>query len=310
MDILKDNLHRLKELRYLVKSKDPHYINHIKINNNDISSNTISIVMTSHERSQQLYYTLKTIQMSEFKDVQVIIVDDSEYDVLSMDVLNSFPFNIDLVLINPITKFWVNPCINYNIGFEYIEGGKVIIQNSEVCHVGDVLKYVNENVNDMSYHIFDVKASNNLSTNTIIYSNNSLTIDIFNLNIYSNWYQHYIYNNRGFHFLTAMTANIFDIIKEFSYDYAFAGCYDDDDFILKIKINNINIKLVENLVYNVGGIHLYHEYIQSKNNRTEYNSEGNKIIFLRKKDYFERFNEYIEISHIKDVSTTHTFFNV
>lgn len=309
MDILRDNLHKLNELRELVKSKNPHYMNHIKINNNDISLNTISIVMTSHERSRQVYYTLKTIQRSEFKDVQVIIVDDSEYDMLNIDVLRSFPFNIDLILINPTTKYWVNPCINYNIGFEYIEGSKVIIQNSEVCHVGDVLKYVNENVNDRSYHIFDVKASNDLSTNNIIYSTDRLTIDIFNLNIYTHWYQHYVYNNRCFHFLTAMSANIFDIIKEFSYDYAFAGCYDDDDFVLKIKINNINIKLVENIVYNVGGIHLYHEYIQSKNNKVSYNAEGNKIIFLRKKEYFERFNEYVEVSFVRDISLSHPFFN-
>lgn len=309
MDILKDNLHKLNELRDLVKSKDPHYINHIKINNNDISPNTISIVMTSHERSRQVYYTLKTIQRSEFKDVQVIIVDDSEYDILNIDMLRSFPFNIDLILINPTTKYWVNPCINYNIGFEYIEGGKVIIQNSEVCHVGDVLKYVNENVNDRSYHVFDVKVSNDLSTNNILYSYDNLTIDIFNLNIYKQWYQHYIHNNRCFHFLTAMSANIFDIIKEFSYDYAFAGCYDDDDFVLKIRINNINIKLVENVVYNVGGIHLYHEYIQSKNNKIIYQSGSNEQVFLRKKEYFERFNEYVEVSLIKGISIAHPFFN-
>jgi hypothetical protein len=309
MDILKDNLNKLNELRHLVKSKDSNYIQHTKINNNEISPNTVSIVMTSHERSRQVYYTLKTIQRSEFKDVQVIIVDDSEYDMLNVDFLHSFHFNIDLILINSTTKFWVNPCVNYNIGFEYIKGGKVIIQNSEVCHVGDVLKYVNENVNDRAYHVFDVKAVNDLSTNNIIYNNDKLTIDIFNLDIYKMWYQHYIYNNRGFHFLTAMTANIFDIIKEFSYDYSFAGCYDDDDLIFKVKINNINIKLVENIIYNVGGIHLYHEYIQSKNNRMNYNGDENKLVFLRKKEYFERFNEYIEVSLINDITTAHLFFN-
>jgi hypothetical protein len=309
MDILKSNLNRLHELRQLVKTCDSKYIHHTKLNDNIITFNTISIVMTSHERSKQVYYTLKTIERSSFKDVQVIIVDDSEYDTLNINILKDFKFNIDLILINPDTKFWVNPCINYNIGFEFIQGGKVIIQNSEVCHVGDVLKYVNENVVDRSYHVFDVKAINNLGTNDIIYNIDILTADVFNLNVYKMWYQHYAEYNRGFHFLTAMTANIFDIIREFSYDYAFAGCYDDDDFIFKVKINNINIKLVENTIYNVGGIHLYHEYIQSKNSVISYSGDENRDIFIRKKGYFEKFGEYIEVSLINSIDKSHIFFN-
>jgi hypothetical protein len=309
MDILKTNLSKLHELRHLVKTHDSKYIQRIKLNDNEITSNTISIIMTSHERSKQVYYTLNTINRSSFKDVQVIIVDDSEYDTLNINILKTFRFNIDLILINPDTKFWVNPCINYNIGFEYIQGGKVIIQNSEVCHVGDVLKYVNDNVTDRSYYAFDVKAVNNLASNEVIYANDNLTIDIFNADIYRQWYQHYIHNNRAFHFLTAMTANIFDIIREFSYDYAFAGCYDDDDFILKVKINNINIKVVENEIYKVGGIHLYHEYIQSKHNKISYSEFGNKDIFFRKKEYLTKFGEYVEVSLISSIDASHQFFN-
>lgn len=34
--------------------------------------------------------------------------------------------------------------------------------------------------------------------------------------------------------------------------------YDDDDFVFKIKCNNINLVNIENDKYNMGGIHLYH----------------------------------------------------
>ena len=63
MDELKQNLHLLHSLRTLVEARDQNYYNYKIINEHPITDSTISIVMTSHERSQQVYCTLKTINI-------------------------------------------------------------------------------------------------------------------------------------------------------------------------------------------------------------------------------------------------------
>ena len=43
-------------------------------------------------------------------------------------------------------KKWLNPCIPYNIGFKESTGDIIIIQNPEIYHVGDCIKYVVDNL--------------------------------------------------------------------------------------------------------------------------------------------------------------------
>jgi glycosyltransferase involved in cell wall biosynthesis len=103
-----------------------------------ITAETISIVMTACNRSKQTYFTLQTIQNSSHKAIQIILVDDSDAEPITKEELEKYPFYIDFISIKMQNKKWVNPVVNYNIGFEYIRGSKVVIQNAEVCHVGDV----------------------------------------------------------------------------------------------------------------------------------------------------------------------------
>ena len=90
MDELKQNLHLLPLLRTLVESKDQTYYNYKIINEKPITDSTISIIMTSHERSQQVYFTLETINMCSSKDLQIIIVDDSSQDPVLETIINRF----------------------------------------------------------------------------------------------------------------------------------------------------------------------------------------------------------------------------
>ena len=61
MDHVRNHLADLHALRQIVKNKDSRYFKYSTINRNEITENTISIVMTSHERSKQVYFTLDTI---------------------------------------------------------------------------------------------------------------------------------------------------------------------------------------------------------------------------------------------------------
>jgi hypothetical protein len=313
MEELKSNLHLLNLAKMLVKLKDTRYYEHCYINEKEITENTITIVMTAHERSKQVYFTLSTISKYAFKDIQIIIVDDSVNDKIKIEELSKFNIHIELIKIKRENKFWSNPCINYNIGFQYIRGGKIVIQNGEVCYVGDILQYVNENIEDNNYYVFDVKPVRDFQCNEIIYSESELTIDLFNKDLYlpcfSGWYQHTIHRNANYHFLAAVSKNTFDKINEFSYDYSFGSGYDDDDYVLKIIYNNIKIINVQNEIEKLGGIHLYHGYDVNISNKNAYTKPLNIDLFNKKRNYVNQTKSYIELSDYEDFNQIQEKYN-
>ncbi len=313
MEELKSNLHLLNLAKSLVINKDKRYYEHYYINEKEITENTITIVMTAHERSKQVYFTLSTISKCSFKDIQIIIVDDSVNDKIDIEELTKFNIYIEFITINRDKKFWANPCINYNIGFQYIKGSKVVIQNGEVCYVGDILKYVNENIEDNNYYVFDVKPIRDFQCNEIIYAEKNLTLDLFNKDLYlpcfSGWYQHIIYRNENYHFLTAMTKDVFNKINGFSYDYSFGSGYDDDDYVLRINYHNINIINVQNNIEKLGGIHLYHGYDVNITNKNAYTKPLNMDLFNKKRNYVNQTKSYIELSDFEDFNQLQEMFN-
>jgi hypothetical protein len=304
MNSLYNNLENLLLLKKkITNNDDKEYYNHHVIKNNNITNNTITVVMTSCNRSKQVYFTLDTLSKSDFKDIQIILADDSSHDKVCIDKLEKYPFYFDFLEIKRENKIWVNPCINYNIAFNYIKGTKVILQNSEVCHVGDVLLYINNNLKDNDYFVFNVKSSNSYENNEIIYNNYTYNNNIFSL-VNGDWYQHQLYSNRYLHFLTALTKKSFDKINGFSYDYFMGIEYDDDDLLLKIKLNNLNIINITNDNTNCGGIHLYHGPTNSAYIQTETN---NQLFF--KKNRAAYTIGYIEISDGKNIDEVRQLYN-
>jgi glycosyltransferase involved in cell wall biosynthesis len=295
MNILKQNLYKLDELRNIVKTKNKNYMKHSVIENCKIVDSTISIVMTSHNRSKQVYFTLKTISQSFFKNVHIILVDDSDSDKVDIDILKTFQFYIDFIEIDKDQKCWHNPCVNYNIGFEFIKGSKVIIQNSEVCHIGDVLIFIDNNLKQNEYLVFDVKTSRGFQENEIIY-NMDTDISIFEKDLFSMWYQHHIHINRQFHFMSALCTDLLKKIDGFSFDYAYGASYDDNDLLLKIQSTGALVKSIDNTSHNIGGIHLYHASAPETWDKAEINER----LFSLKKRFVELNGYYLEISNKND----------
>jgi hypothetical protein len=291
-----ENLFRYKDaifdLKQKVQSHDSSLFCYDRYNgDNTIDENTISIVMTSSNRRKQTLFTLSTIEKSKIKNIQIILVDDSDVDPINVEdfVENKYTFSIDLIKINRETKNWHNPVVNYNIGFQFIKGGKVVIQNAEVCHIGDVLNLVYESCLENNYYVFDVKSVSSYVNNEIIYTSNTDSIEIYNLDNFGPWYQSDS-NNRKYHFLCALNASTFSKIKEFSYDYTFGACYDDDDFLLKIISKHITIVNLFHADYLVGGIHLYHGNSEERIGTTEFNES----LFRKKQTIYNNTGEYVD----------------
>ncbi len=286
----RDNILKIKAQ---VNALDSSLFSHHVISNNSITDETISIVMTASNRSKQTYFTLDTIAKSSIKNIHLVIVDDSVHDPITIEKLSTYPFSIDFIQINRANKYWHNPCVNYNIGFKFIKGSKVIIQNAEVCHIGDICAHVANQVNDNEYHVFDAAAVHNLECNEIIYKSSGTHNELVNMShLYHMWYQG---RSRvcNYHFCTALTKNTFEKIKEFSYDYAFGSDYDDNDFLLKVCAAGATIKNIFNDEYNIMGIHLYHVNAHQTWNNNSFESNGN--IFETKKQEFEKTGKYIDL---------------
>ena len=292
MQTLIANKEKILEIKRKVEEKDTSLYDHEEIPNIPITGDTISIVMTASNRSKQTYFTLRTIQNSMHKAVQVIIVDDSDIDPIIKEELDKYPFYIDFISIKKENKNWVNPVVNYNIGFQYIKGTKIIIQNAEVCHIGDVLTYMSSQMMVDNYYICDVRASKSIGTNDIIYQYNTNNIDIYNSNeLFNMWYQG---RERlvNYHFLSGMTIDTFYKIKNFSYDYTMGISFDDDDFLLKIIENKIKIINLFYDEFNFGGIHLWHS---SNIKKIRKKIETNQNIFSKKRQNYEETGEYTEM---------------
>ena len=259
-----NNFSKIQRSKEMVNSLDTNYFTHDKINYKDNITDYISIVMTTCNRSKQTYFTLDSFSKSQFKNIQVVIVDDSSDDPILVNHLNKYDFRIDLIKIK--NKFWFNPCVNYNFGFKFVEGTKMIIQNAEVCHIGDVINFVETNLQEGQYLVFDVVSLKNNSVNDKLYSLkeeelNSDVLKNFN-NGQMSWYQHVKYRNQMYHFLTAITKKDFDekMHGGFDYDFCLGGAYDDNEFIHRIvhvaKLNPINVS--EN-AFKLFGIHQWHK---------------------------------------------------
>jgi glycosyltransferase involved in cell wall biosynthesis len=296
LDYLLNAKNLIKTIKKNVEEKDMYY-DHIALKNNLITDSTISIVMTASNRSNQTYFTLDTISCSSIKDIQVIIVDDSDSDPLAKEKLELYPFRIDFIKIIKSAKKWHNPVVNYNIGFKYIGGSFVIIQNAEVCHVGDVCAYVKNNVIDQNYYVFDVKASSNFCNNELIYKNANITTSIYHDDsLFSQWYQSASFN-RKYHFLSCMTKHTFDTVKNFSYDYTVGSAYDDDDFLLKIVAKKIIVNNVFHTDHTIGGIHLFHDLAQVT---WDSNAPTNELLFNIKKNIYNTTGKYIDFIENSD----------
>jgi glycosyltransferase involved in cell wall biosynthesis len=244
----------------------------------------ISIIIGYYNRKKQLLYTLKTINNSSYKNIEIIIIDDCSDNLA--DILNNSDFenlnmNIKLISIKKHEKTWVNPCIGYNRGIRESTGDIIILQNAEVCHIGDALSYVVNNLNKNNWLTFNCYGLNNFQDNDYIYSHNNNEIYKYlnklwkERNNYSivpggnntfkdsvgGWLNHFLYNFVAYHYFGAIFRD--DLINKmgggFDLDYANGICFDDNDFIKRLIVNNFEFKTNTFSESEPYVIHLFHE---------------------------------------------------
>jgi len=244
----------------------------------------ISIIIGYYNRKKQLLYTLKTINDSLYKNIEIIIIDDcsdNPEDILSNNDFEIFNIDIKLITIKKEEKTWINPCVGYNKGISQATGDIIILQNAEVCHIGDCISYVINNLRPNDWLTFNCYGLNNFEDNEYIYSQNN------NNNIYAyinkiwgeneyilkpggnnafekkagGWVNHFLYWFTAYHYFGAIFKS--DLLNKmnggFDLDYANGICFDDNDFIKRLIYNNIQFTTNTFSESEPFVIHLYHD---------------------------------------------------
>lgn len=263
--------------------KDTEYHQDIRVEVNSAFLNRkenpkISIVMTYYHRREQLEYTLKTISWSKFDMslLEIIIVDDGSSAAQSLsELILNVSIATKLIFLGPDykrDKNYCNPAIPYNIGFGEAKGETIIIQNPEVCHIGDVIQYTMENINTREYLVFTcanlssddlnqemrsmLKRGDQASIQQLCSFINELSID--DQNGPGFWYSHGIYQASAFHFLTAIKSKNLFSLGGFLEEFAFGFAADDNEFVFRIRNHiKLNVRFIDHQA-NPFGIHQWH----------------------------------------------------
>jgi hypothetical protein len=292
-------------LFYSKNSIDSIINNNCIINNiNNIDNVSLSVVFTTHDRVIQTYFTLKSWNYIATKNninIQIIIVEDTNDINSRLDLDKLIYSNLTITHILIINKKWINPCMNYNIGFKFIISDRVVITNAEICVFGNIYETINNNLTENKYLVFDVVEMGKKHVDT---NNNKEIYKIccdFNYKTVINyikekdivWLQSQYSNNRNLHFLTCIHNNTLQKIGGFDNEFIFHMDYDDNNLIYRIKkLYKLKIINFYNNKSNVIGLHQWHSRnIVYYTNGTKYNKLLNQI----KNNYINKHRQNLNL---------------
>lgn len=213
----------------------------------------ISVVTAYFNRRKLLKRTLESVKLNYGTiDFEFIVVDDgSDEEERLEDLQNTYPF-LRVIRLEKTDKWYSNPCIPFNIGFEEANGDKIVIQNPECYHFDNVLKYVDQHlkINDyLSFGCFSLDKKNT-DDDALFFNRDNIKLLIENnTHIVQTdgglgWYNHSRYRPSAYHFCTAiMTSDLVDL-GGFDPRFALGHGFDDDEFIFRVKQKGMKIQFI------------------------------------------------------------------
>lgn len=231
----------------------------------------ISIVMAYYNRRHQLDYTLKTIADSKCRDLEIVIANDFSDNKNNLDDLPATWPNLKFTIIDMRdlypTKTYCNPCIPYNAALRASQGDRIIIQNPECCHMGDVVSYVDQHLRSGTYLSFHTFGCTKQDVESL---HETGTFELFSHSKKARWYNHETERPVAFHFCNAITREDLRHVNGFDERFSLGHNWDDAELLHRIK----KICRVE-FVADPWAVHQYHpkSYGHPDNPMPEYNNK-------------------------------------
>ena len=241
--------------------------------------------MAYWNRRSQFISTIESIKRlyREKYSYEIIVVDDASDEDQRIEDLMDIYSELKVFRIEKDQKGKrLNPSIPFNIGFAKSQGSIIIIQNPENLHVGNVLKSIEENIENGKYLTYACYSATKEQTEKfnkvksqkeILEIINPLFSGPFKGIFQNGWYNHSIYRPAEYHWLSAITRNDLFKIGGFDEIYAKGTSFDDDDFLFRVK-QICNTKII-NMPFCV---HQFHDHPAS-NPDYEKGQAINKALF-------------------------------
>lgn len=206
----------------------------------------ISIVTTYFNRKQQLLNTLRSINRSTVKDIEIIITDDASIDSERLeDLVDDYSF-LKLIRLEPEQKTWINPCIPFNIAIQHAKGDIIVLQNPECFHKTDILAYMREHITDNTYISVPTFALTSKMTNELSSGFEDFDLSSTAIGCENGWYNHPTFRACHYHFCAAISRKNIQELGGFDERYAHGIGFDDDDLLRRISRKGINMSFAEN----------------------------------------------------------------
>lgn len=246
----------------------------------------ISIVTGYYNRKELFQRTLHSISNSKYKDIEVIAVDDGSDDEHRLeDLSSSYPF-LKIIRLEKINKWYINPCVTFNFGLRLAKGDIIVMQNPECLHIHDVLRYVNENVNDTNYISMSTYGLDPNTTSKLPEHIKNDTLEEllreqpqrpYTGGDASGWYNHSQFRPVHFHFCAAISRKNMSKLNGFDERFAMGIGYDDDEIIHRIRVLGLNLVIEDEICV----FHQHHPSVWFRPNERQL-SERNRIILQTK----------------------------
>ncbi|WP_162990030.1 glycosyltransferase family 2 protein [Chryseobacterium sp. 6424] len=248
----------------------------------------ISIVTAYYNRKKLFRRTLLSIKHQQVDySFEVIAVDDGSDDEERLeDLVVEFPF-LKVIRLEKNNKWYHNSCIPFNIGFKAAKGDKIIIQNPECLHFGNILDYTDNHLDEQNYLSFgcfslDEDITENYEKFSTEYLNKTISENSHTIEKDGalGWYNHSVYRPKAYHFCTAISKKNLQQLHGFDERFAFGIAYDDDEFIERVR-QKLRVDFVDHVV----AFHQnhYHPSSTSYQNRANIELLYKKNAFLAKK---------------------------
>jgi glycosyltransferase involved in cell wall biosynthesis len=265
----------------------------------------ISVVTAYYNRKKLFTRTLKSMLPYYGKiDFEVIVVDDGSDEAERLeDLQTDYPF-LRVIRLEKQNKWYKNPCIPFNIGFEAVKGDKIIIQNPECYHFGAILAYVDAHLKENEYLSFGCFSMDKLNTDddALFFDEKNIAKLIENNNRSFTtdgdlgWYNHSKFRPEASHFCAAILSTDFFDLGGFDERYAKGVGYDDDELIWRIKNKKMQIKFIDDQIVLHQNHYVAPDDLVEANKRRFESYKRNKLIF----EQITKCNSHWKVNYIEN----------
>jgi glycosyltransferase involved in cell wall biosynthesis len=220
-----------------------------------MNSPAVSIVITTFNRAPLLRTTLQSFVRQEFKNFEVIIIDDGSDAETPKVCAETWPFPGKYYRMNrDRTLGYNNPARPNNVGIRMAKGDIIILQNAEVKHCGEVIRQMAQLTGSSNAVFAQVEA-----------------LDEYGMG--KSFYVHARHNPRPFFFCGALRREVFERLRGFDEDYQYYG-FDDNDFADRLTAAGIAFDFTD--------IKTQHQWHPTSYNASDRNNQIPALTYARK----------------------------